>query len=431
MVAGPQGGRHSCPIAWRLVLRSFIDIAIIGAGPNGLSLAAHLAARGADFRIFGKPMELWREHMPPGMRLKSDGKSSDLADSDDALTLKTFCAANGIAHDDALIPIALDTFVKYGMAFQRRFVPQLEEKLLTALEARDGGFTLRFEDGEIVRAKRVVLAVGVSHFTYLPKFLRGLPDEFVTHSSDYGALDRFRGEQVTVLGAGASAIDLAGLLKDQGSDVSVMTRRRTIEFHHPPGSRSLSNRLRAPDSGMGAGWQLWLYGKEPRTFHALPQPVRLHKARTMLGPSTGWFMRDSIVGRVPLLTGLAPHQAEVKGGKLHLRATALDGSTREIATKHLIAATGYRVDLRRLAFLSAELLARLDQVEHAPALSSRFETSVPGLYMVGFAALNDFGPLVRFVLGARYQARSLSRHLVASGARGRVAAPLPATGAAD
>jgi Pyridine nucleotide-disulphide oxidoreductase len=396
-------------------LNSFIDVAIIGAGPNGLSLGAHLAAQGVEFRIFGKPMELWRDRMPPGMRLKSDGKSSNLADPDDEFTLGNYCAQERVQYDDALIPIKLDTFVKYGMAFQRRFVPQVEEKMLTALEARGDRFALRFDDGEIVMAKRVVLAVGISHFSYVPEFLCNLPEEFVSHSSCYGDLGRFRGKEVTVLGAGASALDLAGLLKDYGSEVSVLARRRSIVFHAPPpGPRRLVSRLRSPDSGMGGGWELFIFGSEPRVFHALPRSVRRRKARTMLGPSTGWFMRESIIGRVPIETGVTPNRAEVKNGSVHIIATGPDGSLREIVTPHVIAATGYRVDLRRLGFLSPNMLARIKEVEQAPVLSTRFETSIPGLYMVGFAAVNDFGPLVRFVLGARYQARRLSSHLAVS-----------------
>jgi cation diffusion facilitator CzcD-associated flavoprotein CzcO len=47
------------------------EIAIIGAGPYGLSIAAHLRAAGLDFRIFGSPMQTWIEHMPRGARKMS------------------------------------------------------------------------------------------------------------------------------------------------------------------------------------------------------------------------------------------------------------------------------------------------------------------------------------------------------------------------
>ena len=47
------------------------DVAIVGAGPYGLATAAHLSQQGLNTIVFGKPMELWREHMPQGMLLRS------------------------------------------------------------------------------------------------------------------------------------------------------------------------------------------------------------------------------------------------------------------------------------------------------------------------------------------------------------------------
>ena len=402
-------------------MSSFVDVAIIGAGPYGLSVAAHLDALGVDYRIFGKPMQLWREHMPPGMRLKSDGASSDLVDPEDALTLKKFCAREGFEHDDTRVPIRLENFVAYGMAFQKRFVPRLEEKFVTAMEQAENGFILHLDDHDVAMARRVVIAVGVAPFKFMPDFLAGLPEEFVSHSSRYGSFDALHGKQVIVMGAGASAIDVAGLLRDRGTAVSVMTRRPTIEFHAPPGYRSLRNRLRAPNTGIGAGWQLRIFAGEPRAFHALPESVRLHKAKTLLGPSTGWFMKDSIVGKVPLLTGMTPHRAEARGGKLHIDATAADGTRRQIVTDHLISGTGYRADLRRLGFLTDALRRQIKAVGHTPVLSANFETSVNGLYFVGPATLNSFGPTVRFVFGARYSARRIAPALVKSLARQRAA----------
>lgn len=410
-------------------MSSFIDVAIIGAGPYGLSVAAHLDAMGIEYRIFGKPMQLWREHMPPGMRLKSDGASSDLVDANDALTLKKYCAANGIEHDDHRVPVKLDTFIAYGMAFQRRFVPGVEEKFLTTVERAANGFILRFDDNDVVIARRVVMAIGVAAFKYMPDFLRDLPSEFVSHASRFGAFDMLDGKELVVMGAGASAIDTAGLLADRGADVSLMTRRPSIEFHAPPGHRSMKDRLRAPNTGIGAGWRLRVFHDQPLAFHALPESVRLRQVGTLLGPSAGWFMRDSIVGKVSMLTGLTPRRAEVHQGKLHIEATDQFNAVRTVVTDHLIAGTGYKVDLRTLGFLPDTLRAQIKQVAHAPALSTRFETSVNGLYVVGPASMNSFGPLVRFVHGARYTARRIVPHLAASLVRGHAGqvAPIPQT----
>ena len=67
-------------------------VAIIGAGPYGLSIAAHLKAAGVAARLFGASMQTWREAMPRGMFLKSEGFASSLSDPGDTFTLGHYCA---------------------------------------------------------------------------------------------------------------------------------------------------------------------------------------------------------------------------------------------------------------------------------------------------------------------------------------------------
>jgi cation diffusion facilitator CzcD-associated flavoprotein CzcO len=59
---------------------STTDIVIVGAGPYGLSVAAHVRRHGRPFRIFGSPTRSWRSNMPDGMFLKSEGRASSLSD---------------------------------------------------------------------------------------------------------------------------------------------------------------------------------------------------------------------------------------------------------------------------------------------------------------------------------------------------------------
>ena len=47
------------------------EAAVIGAGPYGLSVAAHLDHAGFATRVFGEPMDFWRQNMPKGMVLRS------------------------------------------------------------------------------------------------------------------------------------------------------------------------------------------------------------------------------------------------------------------------------------------------------------------------------------------------------------------------
>ena len=90
-----------------------VETVIIGAGPYGLSIAAHLRNRGIPFRIFGRPMDSWGSHMPRGMFLKSDGFASNIYDPKGEFTLKQYCAERGINYADLGSPVALEAFTKY------------------------------------------------------------------------------------------------------------------------------------------------------------------------------------------------------------------------------------------------------------------------------------------------------------------------------
>src|ERR1700758_3638580 len=107
-----------------------LEIAIIGAGPYGLSAAAHLRSLGLPFRIFGRLMDSWLAHMPKGMLLKSDGFASNIHDPAGEFTLQKFCAERGIEYADLGVPVKLETFSAYALAFRERLVPELEDKLV-------------------------------------------------------------------------------------------------------------------------------------------------------------------------------------------------------------------------------------------------------------------------------------------------------------
>jgi thioredoxin reductase len=384
------------------------DVAIVGAGPYGLSIAAHLSALGVPFRIFGKPMENWLAGMPRGMHLKSDGFASNLDDPEGTLTLGRYCRQRSLPYAKSGLPVPLKTFCQYGLAFQRQFVPTLEQEFVTAINRIGSGFIVKLEGGDTVAARRVVVATGISHFSHMPPALAGLSPKFVSHSSAHADLTPLKGRDVVVLGGGASAIDIAALLHECGANATLVARKRVLQVHNPP---SLWQRLRAPQTGIGPSWKSWFFTDCATIFHRLPERIRLEWVRTYLGPAAGWFMNDRI-SHVPQLLGYELIGAEVLGDRLRLDLTR-DGRHFGIEADHLIAATGYQPGLERLPFLPASLRASIRSVEDTPILSSRFESSVAGLYFVGPIAANSFGPVMRFGFGAKYASRRLSRHLAA------------------
>jgi cation diffusion facilitator CzcD-associated flavoprotein CzcO len=143
-----------------------IDAAIVGAGP---SLAAHLDRCNLSHRIFGAVMASWCNHMPSRTLLKSDGFASNLYDPDSAFTLATYCREQSLPYADVGLPVPIETFVSYGAAFQKRFVPQLEQIDITAVERTGGSFRLNTKNGDVVFVSRVVVAAGITHFGYIPR----------------------------------------------------------------------------------------------------------------------------------------------------------------------------------------------------------------------------------------------------------------------
>jgi thioredoxin reductase len=391
-----------------------VDTVIIGAGPYGLSIAAHLAKSTLTFRIFGSPMQSWRTHMPKGMLLKSEGFASSLDDPDSSFTLRHYCEEMNLPFDDVGTPVPLDVFSAYGLEFQKRLVPTLEQTDITSVSRTLEGFELETADGQTVHARTVIVATGITHFSYLPPFLVDLPGSHVSHSSQHHDLSSFRGKTVVVLGAGASAVDIAAILHEEGSQVQLVARRQAIAFHTKTKEpRPLLQRLRVPRSGLGIGWRSRLCTDAPLLFHLMPQEFRFRTVRNLLGPAPGWFVRDKVVGKFPLRLGCEIQSASIEGGKVHLKIVEKDGSNSELIADHVISATGYQVSISRLEFLNEALRRLLHQVEDTPVLSSHFETSVPGLYMVGLVSANSFGPLTRFAYGAKFTAKRISKHVVA------------------
>jgi thioredoxin reductase len=389
-----------------------ISVAIVGSGPYALSRAAHLNPLGVGFRIFGPCMEAWDKHMPPGMFLKSDGFASNLYAPGKGYSLEEYCREFGIPYAPVGPPVKRTLFVDYGKEFQRRHVPQLEETMIVRVSQIPGGFELETAEGERVQARRVVLAVGISHFPYLPAVLEGLPRSAVSHTFHHGPFDAFRGKHVLVIGAGASSVNAAVALNEAGAHTELMARASKINFHdRSPDRRPFMDRITNPRSILGLGWRSKFAADLPLVFHSMPENLRHRVVARHLGPAPGWFSRDGFEGKVKPYLGCHLKEVTEAGSKVRVRYADPSGAEREMLVDHVIAGTGFKPFVRSLKFLDASLAAKIRTAAETPVLDSNFRTSVEGLYMTGLSSANNFGPMFRFTSGAGFTSKRLSRLL--------------------
>ncbi|MER7462907.1 NAD(P)-binding domain-containing protein [Streptomyces sp. NPDC097981] len=403
------------------------DLVVVGAGPYGLSIAAHAAAAGLGVRVLGRPMASWRDHMPEGMYLKSEPWSSNLSAPGGRHTLAAYCATRGLAAEHGS-PLPIGTFSSYGLWFARNAVPEAEEVTVTEVSPQGDGFLVRTAEGPPLLARTVALAVGVMPFVHIPEALRDLPPGHCSHSTGHCDLTRFAGREVAVIGAGQAALETAALLAENGARPCLVARRSRLNWNTVPQplERPALRALRDPHSGLGTGWRSWVWSELPWAVRRLPAPTRERIVATALGPAGAWWLRDRFERSVPVLLGHRLHRAVAAGGRTRLGLTTAAGESVVLDVAHVVAATGFTPHLARLDLLDARLRAALDTVGDGgtPELSAGFESSWPGLFFAGLVTAPSFGPSMRFVHGAGFTAGRLVRGVRKRlGTRGRPAGP--------
>jgi cation diffusion facilitator CzcD-associated flavoprotein CzcO len=398
------------------------EVAVMGAGPYGLSVTAHLKGRGVGTRVFGSPMSFWRR-MPASINLKSFAFATNVDVPRKRFTFPEYCRAHGLPDVE---PCTMKSFADYGVWVQKTILPELEETDVVDVSGPSpdgGGYELRLQTGETLRARSVVVATGLSGFARLPDMLAHLPRELVSHTAEHTTLAPFAGKDVAVVGGGASALEAATLLLEAGARPLLLARDAELVFHEKfDPRRSLREKLRAPNSVLGPGRKSWVLERFPLLLHYLPEAPRVRFTRNYLGPSGPWWLIDRFKDKVPYRLRTTVTRATARDGKVELETLEAGGTARTMTFDHVIAGTGYDVDVDALPFLSQPLRARIRRIERAPALSRNFESSAPRLYFVGPAAALSFGPLFRFVTGASVAAPRVARH-VARHARGRSSRP--------
>jgi thioredoxin reductase len=389
------------------------DVIIVGAGPYGLSAAAHLRAQGLNIAIFGKPMSFWREHMPQGMRMRSYWWATNLSDPEKRYDLNQYAKVEGAFEQD---PFWLDTVINYGLWFQKHAVPTVDETYVEEIVREEGGrFIITLADGRVIQSEAVIMAVGLAYYAHRPTEYAQLPAELVSHTMDHSRLDIFAGKHVVIVGGGQSGFENAALLHECGSTVELIIRR-PIRWVREQNSNvpSLLRQLRAPKAGMGVGWSNLILEKYPYFFQRWPQSQKDHYLLTHNISAASSWLRERTMGKVLIHDNTHVQQIEHTDNNVSLTISC----GKKVQADHLMLATGYQADVKQITLLHTNIIDKIQTYMGYPVLKEHFESSVPGLYFLGFSAQRSFGPLYRFVVGvepaARYVTEGIARQVKAA-----------------
>lgn len=370
---------------------------IIGAGPFGLTLAAHLKQQGIDHLVVGKPMEFWEKNMPEGMYLRS-GSDWHL-DVSGVYTMDAFIEQRGLTTGE-VEPIALDFYLEYVRWFLQQTQPSIYSAYVVDLQQMAQGFTAKLDDGTTIEAQNVVVAVGFQYFAFTPDELSALlPKGKFSHTCHAVHLEAFTQKRVLIIGGRQSAFEWTALLQEKGaSEVHVSYRHDTPQFavahwdwvmevvnnigQHPTWFRELSS-----EDKEKYRYRLWAEGRlkvEPWLDE------RVHHSNVYLHPHTQVIKAE--------LTPVDSVKIELNNGE-------------KLEVDHIITATGYKVETSQVPFLNPNLLSVLQCSNGFPNLDAHFQSNLPGLFFTSFMAGQDFGPFFGFTIGVRTAAQLIGQQL--------------------
>jgi thioredoxin reductase len=321
---------------------------IIGAGPFGLSLAAHLKSQGLDYLIAGRPMEFWIAHMPKGLFLRS-GCDWHL-DPQGIHTIEQYLEEKSLTVEQVM-PLSLERYLDYTRWFIQRKQFDIHPAYVTRLNRVGSLFEAALDDGGALVAHNVVVAIGFRYFAHVPEdIVAVLPAGRHSHTCETINLAAYAGRRVLIIGGRQSAFEWAALLHECGAAHAHLSYR-----------------------------------------HDTPQFVE-----------SDWSWVSGVVD------GMVNDPTVLPDGDI---GVALDNGER-LVVNHVITATGYEVNVRRVPFLAdGNLLDRLRISKGYPCLDAGFQSSVPGLFFTSFTAGQDFGPFFGFTIGVRAAARILGARL--------------------
>jgi FAD-dependent urate hydroxylase len=385
-------------------------LVVIGAGPYGIATAARAIEKGIETVVFGRPFGFWTDNMPEGMYLRS-GPDWHL-DASGILTFEAFLEERRIDPSE-VDPVPIAVFLEYGRWFQRESGVAVDERLVTSvrLDGQPGElvissgdrfhrFHVHLDDGEEIVADAIVAAPGVRYFQSLPDWSADLPDGLCSHTCDLVRFDDFDGARVLIVGGRQSAYEWAALIGEHGAE-----RVDIVHRHEVPRFERVSWRFADEYVDRTVAFPGWW-----RSLAAAEREAIARRFWEVGRLTLEWWLTPRLQGerfhRRPS-TSVVAASADPQGVA---RVRLSDGTYH--AVDRVVLATGYKVDLTRIPYLSG-VLPFVATADGFPLLDDAFQTSLPGLFMPGFTGTRDFGPFFGFTKGCPAAAdlvvRGLSR----------------------
>jgi putative flavoprotein involved in K+ transport len=386
------------------------DVAVVGAGPAGLSAAYELARVGLEPLVLERTAavgDVWRNHYD-GVRLNSGRYFSALSGSKFPLSAGSWPSREEVVH-------LLETFPERGGFTvqtnidikQVNYDPDRDLWIITSIDGK------RFE------SRAVVMAIGGCRIPVIPKWegMESFPGEII-HSSKFKNAQDFAGKHVLVIGTGNSAAEIASRLTEHASHVTVSGRT-------PPHILPKSV-YGIPLIGIGVWTRYWPGTIVDRILsflqrsmignlsaHGLPYPTlplsKQYAINNVVPILYRPFVDDVRAGRIRIV---GPIQ-KITGRTVHvLRTLTTDpGSTHSLTTLEpdvIIAGTGFHTGISKLV----QVPGITDENDRSVISGDQEFKDAPRLYFIG--QVNPLSGLLREIrLEAGRIAKKIKQQLAA------------------
>lgn len=367
-----------------------LDVIIIGAGPYGISVAAHAVAHNLSYRLLGYPMDFWKNQMPQNMFIRTPHDLVSFSDPEGKWTIQEYAKQTNSKLES---PLPRTTFVQYAFWFAEKAGIEFTPELVEQLNYNGEYYSIVTHDGLELTAKNIVIATGVRDFQYIPSLFQGLPQNLVSHTLGYTSFESFKGKDVIIIGSGQSAWEAAALLYEEKANVRLIYRRKVPVYG---GNRTMEVVLK----GIG------------NVFYKLHRPIK--KKLLQIGAETvpiARFLRSYVEGKVPQINNTSVEHVSAIGEKVHLKLS--NGTL--VNANHVIVASGFKISIEKLTFIDPKMRSSIMREEvdsDFPKLNHHFESNIRGLYFAGPLSAYSHGPTFRFILGLEKTSKTIIRSIM-------------------